>query len=89
MLGTGNLLLSLNSLGTYGQVWNCVQRETGASRAVKVIKKDKTKRIQMEEVETSSDPMNEISLLCKLDHPNIVRVHETFEDEQNYYIVLE
>jgi len=25
-------------VGTYGEVWNCVQRETGAHRAVKVIK---------------------------------------------------
>ena len=25
-------------VGTFGEVWNCVQRETGAHRAVKVIK---------------------------------------------------
>jgi hypothetical protein len=27
------------SLGSFGDVWMCVQRETGAHRAVKVIKK--------------------------------------------------
>lgn len=33
--------------------------------------------------------MNEIYLLCLLDHPNIVRVHETFRDDDHFYIVME
>jgi hypothetical protein len=33
--------LNLIFLGTFGEVWNCVQRETGAHRAVKVIKRHK------------------------------------------------
>ena len=95
-------------IGTYGEVWNCVQRETGAHRAVKVIKrykylkqqqpkKEKKKEEKSEKVEEpkpkqisgNEDPMNEIKLLCELDHPNIVRVHETFKDDEHYYIVLE
>ncbi len=33
--------LVIFNIGTYGEVWNCVQRETGAHRAVKVIKRYK------------------------------------------------
>lgn len=32
---------------------------------------------------------NEISILRKLDHPMIVRLYETFEDEKNFYLVQE
>jgi len=33
--------------------------------------------------------MNEIDTLRSLDHPNIVKVFEYFEDERNFYIVTE
>jgi calcium-dependent protein kinase len=32
---------------------------------------------------------NEINILKGLDHPNIVRMYEFFEDEKRYYIVTE
>jgi serine/threonine protein kinase len=32
---------------------------------------------------------NEIEILKKLDHPMIVRLYETFEDEKNIYLVQE
>lgn len=32
---------------------------------------------------------NEIEILRKLDHPMIVRLYETFEDEKNIYLVQE
>jgi hypothetical protein len=40
MLGAGKYPYSNCCLGTFGEVWNCVQRETGAHRAVKVIKRN-------------------------------------------------
>jgi serine/threonine protein kinase len=92
-------------IGTFGEVWNCVQRETGAHRAVKVIKIKKDEKDTLkegkgpkkkkdtggiqEQISASTDPLNEIKLMCKVDHPNIVRVHETFRDKEHYYIVLE
>jgi hypothetical protein len=116
MLGAGKYILKIlvlagsqltrSFLGTFGEVWNCVQRETGAHRAVKVIKikkdeksthelaKEPKKRkdtgvVIQEQISGSTDPLNEIKLMCKVDHPNIVRVHETFRDDEHYYIVLE
>ena len=32
---------------------------------------------------------NEIENLKMLSHPNILQIHETFEDDINYYIVTE
>ena len=33
--------------------------------------------------------LNEINILKELDHPNIVKIFEYYEDKQNYYIVTE
>lgn len=33
--------------------------------------------------------INEIEILKKLDHPNIIKIYETYEDENNYYVVTE
>ena len=31
----------------------------------------------------------EVAILTKLDHPNIVRYYETYEDDKNIYLVME
>lgn len=31
----------------------------------------------------------EIEIMAKLDHPNIIKLFETFEDERNIYLVME
>lgn len=33
--------------------------------------------------------MNEIELLKKMDHPNLLKIYECFEDCNNIYIVTE
>jgi len=33
--------------------------------------------------------LNEIEILKNLDHPNILRIFEVFNDEKRYYIVTE
>lgn len=32
---------------------------------------------------------NEIDILKQIDHPNIVKMHQIFEDEKYFYIVME
>jgi calcium-dependent protein kinase len=33
--------------------------------------------------------MNEINIMRNLDHPNIIKLFETFEDMRNIYLVME
>ena len=33
--------------------------------------------------------MKEIEIMSKLDHPNIIKIHEYFVDNERYYIVME
>ena len=69
--------------GAYGSVRRIVHIETGEKRAVKVIEKH---TMNKEEIDTL---YNEINVLRNLDHPNIVKIYEYFEDEKRFFIVTE
>lgn len=79
----------------------CVHRETGAQRAVKVLRKshmdDDEKRMLFNEINILKEIVS-IRDCCSLyrilnlyfqDHPNIVKMYEFFEDEKRYYLVTE
>lgn len=65
--------------GTWGTVHLAVERTSGLERAVKKIPKRFTSEL--------GRFRQEITLLKGLDHPNIVRLYETFEDYANIYMV--
>eukprot|EP00923_Selenidium_pygospionis_P038206 GHVN01066753.1.p1 GENE.GHVN01066753.1~~GHVN01066753.1.p1 ORF type:complete len:436 (+),score=36.50 GHVN01066753.1:1403-2710(+) len=67
--------------GTWGEVFIVEETATGAIRAAKKIPK-----CYVEDVERFS---NEIDIMKWMDHPNIVRLHETFEDAHDFYLVEE
>ena len=69
--------------GAFGEVRVCVHRDSGAQRAVKVLRKS-----HMDEDEKKM-LFNEINNLKDLDHPNILKMYEFFEDEKRYYIVTD
>jgi len=58
--------------GAFGEVRVCVHRESGAQRAVKVLRKS-----HMDEDEKKM-LFNEINNLKDLDHPNILKMYEFF-----------
>lgn len=60
-----------------------MNRDTKVTRAVKLIKKES---MSSEEEQSFK---HEISILKKLDHPNILKLYEVFEDEKRYYLVTE
>ena len=69
--------------GAYGEVRKWYVRESGELRAVKIIKKkaladDERKKLK-----------NEAEILRKMDHPNIIKLYEIFEDKKYYYIITE
>lgn len=70
--------------GTFGEVMFCTHIKTNSRRAVKVFQKESLtsdfNKLKFE---------NEINILKVLDHPNIVRVYEFFEDVKKFYIVME
>ncbi|CAD8207367.1 unnamed protein product [Paramecium pentaurelia] len=67
--------------GAYGRVFKAKHKELGLERAIKVIPKkliaspDRFKR--------------EIEIMQNLDHPNIIKLFESFEDSRNVYLVME
>jgi calcium-dependent protein kinase len=69
--------------GAFGEVRLCTHRETKEKRAVKVLKKENMDAAEKQTM------LNEINTLRELDHPNIVKIFEYFEDEKRFYIVTE
>ncbi|KAF8820493.1 calcium-dependent protein kinase CDPK2B [Cardiosporidium cionae] len=67
--------------GTYGSVVVGKDRETGAFRAVKTISKSQLKNLDRFR--------SEISIMKALDHPNIIKLFQTYEDHRSIYLVME
>jgi len=70
--------------GSYGTVSKCTNKSTGAVRAVKVINKGAMKKST--ELERFKQ---EIAIMKIMDHPNIIKLYEVFEDHRNIYLILE
>ncbi|CAD2085436.1 CAMK/CDPK protein kinase [Plasmodium vinckei petteri] len=80
--------------GAYGEVLLCKEKNGHGEKAIKVIKKsqfdkgrytDDNKNIE----KFHEEIYNEISLLKSLDHPNIIKLFDVFEDKKYFYLVTE
>lgn len=69
--------------GALGEVRKCKHKATDILRAVKIIKK-----AEMNETEQNFFE-GELATLKQLDHPNIIKIYEMFEDNRCYYLVTE
>jgi len=72
--------------GSYGEVFGATHLNTGARRAVKSVGKAGLRRYVKD---VSAFVRREVDILRKLDHPNVVRLFEAFEDDQYVHLVLE
>lgn len=70
-------------LGGFGEVRKCSNKKTGAVRAVKIIRKDTL------DAKEKARFFQEIEIMRQLDHPNIVRLYEVYQDEKRFYLVTE
>lgn len=75
-------LLQVIGQGGHGKVYRAMNKRTAQIRAVKIIKKTILNNRQKEYT-------SEIDILCKVDHPNIVKIFEYYEDKSFFYIVME
>lgn len=69
--------------GAFGRVVKALHVPSQEYRAIKIIK---TENIQREE---KFKIFQEIKILSKLDHPNIIKIYEYFNSNSNIYIVTE
>merc|ERR1719460_1151030 len=67
--------------GSYGSVCKAKNKLSNAERAVKTISKAQMKNI--------SRFKQEIAIMKLMDHPNIIKLYESFEDHRNIYLVME
>jgi calcium-dependent protein kinase len=70
--------------GAFGKVYKVQLKGTDEIRALKAIK-----LTHLNQTLNISEIEQEVEILKHLDHPNIVKVYETFSDDDNYYIVGE
>jgi calcium-dependent protein kinase len=69
--------------GAYGEVSLIHDKITKDKRAMKTINRNACDR------DNSTSILTEINLLRSLDHPNILKIHEFYQDKQNYYLITE
>ncbi|CAD8076539.1 unnamed protein product [Paramecium primaurelia] len=67
----------------YGEVIKGIHQQTGKMWAMKKIKKSQTSKEEQEKL------MNEIQILQKFDHYNIIKIFDFFQDDKFLYIFAE
>jgi serine/threonine protein kinase len=72
--------------GMCGIVHLCIERATGLHCAVKIID---TKKFALSPGLTPADLREEAAMMMTLDHPNIIRIKDTFETDNIIFIVME
>lgn len=71
--------------GTFSEVIKIRHKTTGQYRAVKKVNKQAIDREQLD----SKSLLKEVTILKRLDHPNIIRLYEMYEDARSFYLVTE
>jgi calcium-dependent protein kinase len=67
--------------GSYGTVTRGMHKRTGAERAIKIVSKSRLRHLARFRLE--------IEIMKEMEHPNIIRLYETYEDDTNIYLVME
>lgn len=73
---------SIVGQGAFATVKKAVERSTGKTFAVKIVHKRKV-------MDRFDGVKRELDVLQKLDHPRIVKLKDFYEDDNNYYMLME
>ena len=65
--------------GSYGKIYKAKNKISNELRAMKQMEKSKIKNIQTFK--------NEIEILSKMNHPNIIKLFEVYEDPKYFYLI--
>lgn len=68
--------------GSFGEAHLVIERSSKSERCCKIINKDKA-TVPIAQIQA------EVAVLEKLDHPNIIKIYEVYEDYHNLYIIQE
>lgn len=69
--------------GSYGEVKKIQHKASGEYRAMKIICKEDVSQQYVDSL------LNEIDILKQLDHPNIVKLYEFYQDKVHFYLITE
>lgn len=75
--------MELIDSGQKSVVKKCIHKRTGEIRALKLIRKNHKSK------EDTRLLFKEVNIIRNLDHPNIIRFFEFYEDEQFFYFIME
>ena len=78
---------SVLGTGGYAVVWSATHRATREEFAIKVMKATASSRPSDDEVSVE-EIKNEIEVMKKLEHPNVIHVEEYFVQSGKFYIVM-
>ena len=67
--------------GSYGRVYRVKNKTTGDTRACKQLTKGRIANTEKFKLE--------IDLMIQMDHPNIIKLYEVFEDNRYIYLIME
>ncbi len=69
--------------GSYGQVFKAKENKSGELRAIKKIDKSKL------DPEELNNLFNQFEILRKMDHPNIIKLYDIYQEKNNLYVVTQ
>ncbi|CAD8200199.1 unnamed protein product [Paramecium octaurelia] len=82
-VGEYYVIKELIGQGGFGKVYKVTHRQTGMVRAMKQILKQRMKKEDQQKL------LQETQILMDIDHPNIVKLYEMYQDDHSYYLISE
>ena len=74
--------------GAFGTVYKVKRKNSGFNQIIRALKEISKEKMQNNE-ESGLELKNEIEILKNIDHPNIMKIYEFFEDDNNIYLINE
>ena len=74
--------------GSFGSVYKVKRKKSAAREIIRALKEISKETMCLNE-ESSEEIRNEISVLKSLDHPNIMKIYEFYEDNEKMYLITE